>query len=252
MRKIMKNQVLHAVLWILIYVVIVNIGDFLSEVLKAPYVTAICVSLLSLFLILYLIITKTTLTHLSKDNSKRSHSIILYLPLVVIGLIQLVKGIDQSNDWKTLLTIIVLMMGVGFIEEIIFRGFLLKGIQAKSNITKAIIISGATFGIGHIVNLSRGYGYDELIAQIIVAIAIGFILAMIVVLTNRLLPGIIFHVVFNVLGSITIENQKTEFYLLIAILVIAIPYGIYLYHQIKQKRISEFNTVTVNPVETTI
>lgn len=252
MKKIINNQVLHAVLWILIYVVTVNVGDFLSEALKVPYMTSLSVLLLSLFLVGYIAVTKIKLTLQNKDNADKGQSIMLYSPLIVIGVIQLVKGINQSIDLKALITVTLLMIGVGFIEEVIFRGFLLKGIQAKSNVKKAIIISGITFGIGHIVNLSRGYGYNELIVQIVVAIAIGIILAMIVVLTNHLLPGILFHIVFNITGSITIQNEKTEFYLLIAILLITIPYGIYLYHRIKQKMTLDPNAVTINRVENTI
>ena len=252
MKKVVKNQVLHAVLWILIYVVTVNVGDLLSESFKVPYLTALCVALLSIFLGVYIVVANFKLTHLNKEHIKKKQPITLYLPLIAIGVIQLVKGLDQSYDWKAFITIIVLMIGVGFIEEVIFRGFLLKGIQTKSNAKKAIIISGLTFGIGHIVNLSRGYGYHELIAQIIVAITIGIILAMIVVLTNHLLPGILFHIVFNITGSITIQNEKTEIYLLIAILFVVIPYGIYLYQRIKQEIVYENNMVTMNRVENII
>lgn len=143
------------------------------------------------------------------------------------------------------------MICVGFIEEVIFRGFLLKGIQVKSNVKKAILVSGITFGLGHIVNLSRGYGYGELIAQIIVAIAIGVMLSLLVILTHRLLPGIIFHMVFNITGSITIENRNIEAYILLAILLIIIPFNIYLYQKIKQTQNIDPITVSTQYVENT-
>jgi hypothetical protein len=247
----MKNKVLHAVIWIFIYVLIVNLGDFLSETLNLPYMTALCVLLLSLLLGVYILVTKTKLTNRPKDTKVNIHPMILYLPLIIIGLIQLVKGIDQTIDQSSLITIIVLMLCVGFIEEVIFRGLLLRGIQQKASIKRAIIISGVTFGIGHIVNLSRGYGYNELIAQIIVAIAIGIMLSMIVVLTNQLLPGILFHMVFNIMGSITIANATIEFYILIVILLIAIPVSIYLYKQIKQMSCLDQALVTMNRIEHT-
>jgi len=250
--KIVKNKVLHAILWILIYVFTVNIGELLSETLEIPYFTALCVALLSIFLGVYLVVIKFKLTSLDKHHIKKKQSIMIYLPLITIGIIQLVKGFDQSYDWKSLLTIIVLMIGVGFIEEVIFRGFLLKAIQSKSSVKRAVLISGVTFGIGHIVNLSRGYEYNELIVQIIVAIAIGIILAMIVVITNSLLPGILFHIVFNIIGSVTIQNGRTDIYLLIIILLIVIPYGLYLYQKNKQEFISKNNITTMNHVENTI
>ncbi len=66
------------------------------------------------------------------------------------------------------------MLCVGFIEEIIFRGFLFKAI-CKDNITQAIIISSVTFGFGHIVNLLNGKDIPETLMQICYAAAIGFL-----------------------------------------------------------------------------
>ena len=59
---------------------------------------------------------------------------------------------------------IILMLCVGFIEEVIFRGFLFKAI-AKDNVKTAIIISSVTFGVGHLVNLVNGSGM-ELVANL--------------------------------------------------------------------------------------
>lgn len=47
------------------------------------------------------------------------------------------------------------MLCVGFIEELIFRGFLFKA-MAKDGIKSAIIVSSITFGLGHIINLVNG------------------------------------------------------------------------------------------------
>ncbi|WP_106007809.1 CPBP family intramembrane glutamic endopeptidase [Clostridium luticellarii] len=38
-----------------------------------------------------------------------------------------------------------LMIGTGFVEEVLFRGFLFQGIYCKSGANKAIFISGITF-----------------------------------------------------------------------------------------------------------
>ena len=241
MKKYLNNKVLHAVLWILIYVVTVNIGEYLSEVLMFPYITSIAVLFLSIFLCVYIGKNRLQLTYDLTDKPLMNSSLLIYIPLFIIGVIQLIKGFDESLDKGEILSITFLMIGVGLIEEVIFRGFLLNGIREKCSIKKAIIISGVTFGVGHIVNLARGYGYNELIAQILVAIVIGIILAMLVVSTKKLLPGILFHIIFNITGSITIQNQVLDNYILITILFIAIPYGIYLFNRIKAK-MGQFNT----------
>lgn len=194
---------------------------------------------------------KIKLTSSTEKEKSNIHYRFIYLPLILIGRIQVIKGFDNAMDASTVLIITIFMICVGFIEEVIFRGFLLKGIQVKSNVKKAILVSGITFGLGHIVNLSRGYGYGELIAQIIVAIAIGVMLSLLVILTHRLLPGIIFHMVFNITGSITIENRNIEAYILLAILLIIIPFNIYLYQKIKQTQNIDPITVSTQYVENT-
>ena len=66
------------------------------------------------------------------------------------------------------------MINVGFIEEVIFRGFLFK-MMAKDNLKLAIIVSAVTFGIGHIVNLLNGGDLIPALLQIFYAIALGYL-----------------------------------------------------------------------------
>lgn len=94
----------------------------------------------------------------------------------------------------------------GFVEEVIFRGFLFKAI-AKDNVKKAVIISSVTFGLGHLLNLING-SYAELtenLFQIVGAISIGFLSVMIFYRGRILLLCIISHSVINV--SCTFANE---------------------------------------------
>ncbi len=58
----------------------------------------------------------------------------------------------MNYSWFEMLCHICLMLCVGFIEEVIFRGLLFRAI-AKDNVKTAIIISSITFGTGHLLNL---------------------------------------------------------------------------------------------------
>ena len=82
------------------------------------------------------------------------------------------------------------MTAVGFVEELLFRGFLLQALRARRNLTYAIIISGVTFGIGHIVNLLRGWSLTDQAIQIVAAVLIGIALAYCAVLTGSILPAL--------------------------------------------------------------
>lgn len=73
---------------------------------------------------------------------------------------------------------VISMLGVGFLEEIIFRGFLFKA-MSKTSVKSAILVSSLTFGMGHIVNLLNGRDVLETLLQLCYACAIGFVFVII-------------------------------------------------------------------------
>lgn len=102
---------------------------------------------------------------------------------------------------------ILSMLCVGFIEEIIFRGFLFKA-MCKDNVKSAIFISSITFGIGHIVNLLNGADLIPTLVQICYATAIGFLFTIIFYKGKSLWPCIIAHSVNNSVGIFTITDSS--------------------------------------------
>ena len=103
-----------------------------------------------------------------------------------------------------------LMLCVGFLEEVIFRGLLFKAL-AKDNIKSAVVISSVTFGIGHIINLFNGSGMDFVnnLCQIVFAIALGFLLVTIFYRGGSLLPCILVHSAINTLGTFASDAGLT-------------------------------------------
>ena len=240
MNKLMeKNAIRHAVIWIAIYVVLVNLGGMISEEVGiVDSVTSAFVVLLSLFLLKYLKenhwIEKFGLRKIAQEDMQKTF---FYLPLVLLLLIQLLGGVKSDISITEVVVTCVMMMGVGFIEELIFRGFLMDAIWKKSGRNRAIVISGLAFGFGHIVNLFRGYGYVEQITQILVAGGIGIVLALLVASTKNIVPGILFHIVFNVMGTFSRPSETAlTVYSLILILVVCAGYSLYLLKSIKDIR----------------
>ena len=99
---------------------------------------------------------------------------------------------------------------MGFLEEVIFRGFLFVSI-AKENVRSAIIISSVTFGVGHLINLFNGSGMELVnnLCQICFAIAVGFLLVTIFYRGGSLLPCIIVHSAINTLGTFANDTDLT-------------------------------------------
>ncbi len=230
-RLFKKNAILHAVAWVGIYVGCVNVFDILSESIGViNLVTSLGLSGLSILLVLYLKkqnkLDELGLKHVKKLDYKK---MLYFIPLIILALSQFTGSFNTSLELNQILIFGLLMINVGFIEELIFRGLLFKAIKDKSGYVRAILISGITFGLGHIVNLLRGMSVDNQVEQIILGIVLGILLAMIVEITHSLIPGIFFHILFNFSSTIMISETTTQFNLLISILVLATTFTFFLY-----------------------
>jgi hypothetical protein len=240
-KLIEKKPVLFAVIWILFYVALVSIGDQLSKALEVEHlVTSIFLIILAFGL--YTMHKNIGQLNLKSVPMKSLRSYIYYLPLILLACIQFFAGIDPTLSAQKIAIIVLLMIGTGFVEEVLFRGLLFNAILGKFGMKRAVIVSGVTFGLGHIVNLLNGYSSIEQIGQIIVAVAIGIVLALLVALTNNLWPGIIFHILFNISGSVVLQDTGNQMILLVAILAITLPYG-YMIYKYQQK---EYNVIKVH------
>lgn len=230
MNKLMANKpILHAILWILLYIVLVNAGDALSDAMHFPYMTGILLLFLSTVLLVYLRKNRRLAYYgFCKINRQAVRRALLYLPLLALALIQLFAGISETITLTDATAACLLMVGTGFIEEAVFRGFLYQGIAQRKGIAAAVLISGITFGLGHIVNLLRGYTSVMQAEQIVIAVVIGIVLAMLVAITGSIIPGILFHIVFNITGTLANATGDAQTCLLISILAVSILYAAWL------------------------
>lgn len=92
------------------------------------------------------------------------------------------------------------MINVGFIEEVIFSGFLFK-MMAKENVKRAMIVSALTFGAGHIVNLLNGAEFVSTIMQVCYEVCLGYLFVVIFYKSKFLIPCIVIHGVINSLAK---------------------------------------------------
>ncbi len=151
---------------------------------------------------------------IQKVDNKRKY--LYFLPLIIIGTVNLWGGFDFSKLFEEVILHIWTMVNVGFIEEVLFRGFLFKMI-ARENVKKAIIISALTFGIGHIVNLLNGADLLPTLIQIIYAVFLGYLFVMIFYKSNSLLPDILTHMAINCLS---VFNVGSDSYVSVGFLIV--------------------------------
>ena len=232
MKKIYdKNELTFALIWIGIYVVLLSVAENVSQTVGiAKAVTApVCIVLT---LIIYLCIRRNDLKKkygiCSFEASVKKY--LYFIPLVLLASTNLWWGFQLNLTLIESFFYVVSMLCVGFLEEVIFRGFLFKAIS-KTNVKQAIIISSVTFGLGHIVNLLNGKDIPETLIQICYAVAIGFLFTIIFYKGKSLWPCIITHSVINSLSAFANEKTITIYKHLagcIFLCVVSIGYALYI------------------------
>ena len=207
-----KSEIWFALAWIIAYCVLVSAGDALSEGIGMQKIITLPI-LLVLSAILFLFIRENGMLQklgLCKPEMPAS-KMLFYVPLMALLTVNLWYGCSMSLSLLETVFYILSMLCVGFLEEMIFRGFLFCA-MAKNDVKSAVIVSSVTFGIGHIVNLFNGSGAALLpnLLQVIYAMAAGFLFVMIFYKTKSLIPCIITHGVFNALSVFVNEAAITS------------------------------------------
>lgn len=222
----LKNELTFAILWIVLYVVLFSMADGISEDLGTLKIVSAPLGIV-LTAVLAGWITKSGLRDkyglcAPKTSGKQ---LLFYLPLAVIASASLWFGCAMGMSAAEAALRVVSMLCVGFIEEIIFRGFLFKAI-CKTSVKRAVIISSVTFGIGHIVNLLNGAEVFSTLMQIIYAVALGFLFTIIFLRSGSLIPCILTHSAINSLSTFAREHTGAQLIVItVALTVISLAYA---------------------------
>lgn len=158
----------------------------------------------------------------------------IFIPLLVLAIMPLSAGISQELTLREIGYFFVYMILVAFVEEIVFRGIILRILSRKGIIT-AIFGSSIMFSVAHLMNTLQAKNLESTIIQTLYAFIIGVILAILVIKTNNIILPIIYHYINNVVSSIN-TNNETLLDLIITYLMftLAIIYAVYLLNLIKQ------------------
>ena len=236
-----KSEICFAVTWIIAYVVLASVGDNLSADIGVLKIVTLPI-LIVLSVILFLFVKRNGLFGkygLCKSEIPAS-KMLFYIPLVILLTANLWYGVTMNVSPVETVLYILSMLCVGFLEEMIFRGFLFNA-MAEDGVKSAIIVSSITFGIGHIVNLINGSGAELLpnLLQVIYAVAIGFAFVMIYYKTKSLVLCIFTHSIFNSLSVFANEAVMTQQKQIVSgflIAIIAGGYALYIALAVKEKR----------------
>ncbi len=227
LRLFRKNNLMFSIVLVVIYVVGASLCDTLSEKVGiAKSMTLPFFICFSAVIILFLRKEKLFTEYGLCKVKLPAKNLLYYIPLVLLCLLNVITGMSITKTVPVIILEVLSMLFVGFLEEIIFRGFLFKA-MAKDNLKAAVVVSSLTFGIGHIINLLNGAEIVSTLCQIVGAVGFGFMCVMIFVKSESLLPCIITHSVFNMLSVFTAETDMiTDIIVSVVIVVITGGYSV--------------------------
>lgn len=224
-----KDEIWFAVLWIIIYVIGFANADSISESLGIPKILTVLYGLILSVILLSFIRKQKLWEYYGLCSFNGNYRLFLYfIPLILISSVNLWNGLTMNYDITTSIFYVISMCFVGLLEELIFRGFLFKG-MCRTDIKSAILISSVTFGAGHIINLLLGAPILDTLLQIIYASAIGFTYTAIFYKGGSLIPCIVSHACINSMSAFAV-SFSAQGQILVAIIqtILGISYGIWL------------------------
>ena len=224
-----KHETAISILLIVIY--ILTNSFCMQNFGETDYRSVIVNFVLSLAVVLFIVKNKLGEYYgLTKFPSPKEF--LYFIPLLILMSVNLWGGVQIRNTTSQITFYILFMICVGFLEEIIFRGFLFK-MMAKDNVNTAIIVSSLTFGIGHIINLFNGAALIPTLIQVCYAVAGGYLFVIIFQKGKSLWPCIIAHATINSLSIFGIENTISTYIAPVFLILISVLYAVYLNKAIK-------------------
>lgn len=218
-----KSELTFAIVWIVIYSVLQSVANSLNERIGVEYSASVVLCALQA-VILFVFIWRNGLMKrygLCKSDVP-ARRFLYYIPLIVLSTGNLWWGITV-NKYSLAGTVcrVLMMVFVGFAEELIFRGLLFKAME-KDNVKSAIIVSSATFGIGHLINSLNGNSANLVsnLCQVVFAVSIGFLFVTIFYRGKSLIPCALTHFAYNALNTFGDESWKTPEKLIVHCLVL--------------------------------
>jgi hypothetical protein len=221
-----KKPILFAVLWILCYCAV-------TIPIRGEYGDGSLPSLIGLSAVAAALAVVSSVIPLWKKlgvaaRPQNLRLCLYFLPMWLLTTGNIWDGFQPQYTGASLWYALGSMALVGFVEEMIFRGFLFRALLKKDGPRVAVIVSAVTFGIGHIVNILAGMDVARNLIMVVFAVAWGFIFTMVYYKGGSLLPCIIAHAVVDVLSMLSRDTSWGSWLNIGAVIVIGLAYSLWL------------------------
>jgi len=177
---------------------------------------------IALFLLFFLMRNNRARTYyLTGLSAVKGKQWLDYAPLLLILIVLLVanNGFAAAPASTLVYLLLTQLLLVGFVEETLFRGILMR-VFAHRGVMYAVIISSVFFGITHALQALGGQSLEDTVLQIVYAFGIGFMLALLVAKHRAVLLTILFHGLHNFI-NMTGNEPGNHLYDYIVLAIIA-------------------------------
>jgi membrane protease YdiL (CAAX protease family) len=218
-----------SVIWIIIYGIIYSFSEKISKSFGESHILTVFAIMLYIA-ILYIFLRKQkrlSVYGLCFPKYWRKKDIGWLMPLLTFSLVNIYLQVNNQTMLQNSWIMFILMLFTVFLEELLFRGYLLVYLFEKCGIDNkwiGMIISSVLFGMFHIVNLFQGADILYTMIQMLCACGIGLCLCVLVSKYKSIFPGTIIHYLINITSF---DIGKSNYIVLSCFLILSILYIFY-------------------------
>lgn len=216
------------VIWIIIYGIIFSFSEKTSQSFGEDHILTLFAIMLYL-VALYLFLKKRkrlSVYSLCFPKDWRKKDIGWLIPLLTFSFANVYLRGNQTmlqSSWVMFL----LMLFTVFLEELLFRGYLMVYLSEKCGVDNKwirMIVSSVLFGMFHIVNLFQGADILYTMIQMLCAFGIGLCLCVLVSHYKSIFPGTIIHYLINITSF---DMGKSNYNVLLCFFILSVLHIFY-------------------------
>lgn len=193
-----KHPIKSIILIEVSFLLLVFIAGAIATIKQLSYNSPILISFIPTALVLIIYFTwKRKWTYYGFKQEITRINWTPYIPLLIILTVLCFQGFS-SQPLETIVFYVGFAILVGFVEESIYRGIMIK-ILLPLGILPAILTSSILFSVTHMLNLLSGQSMGQTVLQLVYSLLIGIVLAQLFIKMWNIYPLILFHSVHNLI-----------------------------------------------------
>jgi membrane protease YdiL (CAAX protease family) len=238
-----RRPIVFSLLLVFMFLLALAIASVVSSALKLSTVATTAIGYGILALIVVILLGRLHWWREMGFGLPAQRSLLWFFVVALIPVLLNGLSVGASNPGiAQVLFIFGTAMLVGFVEETVFRGMILRALLIRGP-WQAAIISSLIFGLAHALNLLSGANVGATLLQVGETLALGFMFAALALRTQTILPLIVAHGLIDFFGFLAYNSSVVTTGLSVLVVLVTCAeillytiYGIFLMRQVRGRR----------------